>query len=409
MKTTAAQWKKTTIGEIADVTAGFGFPLRFQGKKSGKYPFAKVSDMNSPGNEKYISRAENYLDEEDLTKIKAKPFPVGTIIFPKVGAALLTNKRRLLKVETIVDNNIMGLIPKGAASEFIYYWMLNFDVTSHIGNGAVPSINQGYFRNIQILVPPLDEQIEIAKSLQSIDLEIQRASDAYKKARDLKNALMRRLFTKGIGDNKLKKTEIGEVPAQWKVVPIGEVVDFQEGPGILAKDFRDSGTPLVRLEGLTSASLLTGCNYLDPAMVEKKWSHFNLREGDVLLSSSASLGRVAVVDKEAAGAVAYTGIIRFRPKDNQVLARFIRDFLVSNLFSDQISNQETGSTIKHFGPSHLRQIRFVLPSIEEQKSIIEIVTAVENELECYRRYLTNLRRFKKGLSQDLLTGKRRIV
>src|SRR4051794_32297619 len=91
-----------------------------------------------------------------------------------------------------------------------------------------------------------------------------------------------------------------------------EVIDFQEGPGILAKDFRDTGVPLVRLAGLTGGDLLEGCNYLEPDMVSRTWAHFRLQEGDTLLSTSASLGRVARVSTRGVGAIPYTGIIRLR-------------------------------------------------------------------------------------------------
>ena len=68
----------------------------------------------------------------------------------------------------------------------------------------------------------------------------------------------------------------------WSDLPFSEVIDFQEGPGILAKDFRDEGVPLVRLSGLDrGVSVLEGCNFLDPEMVRTRWDHFRLRGGDV--------------------------------------------------------------------------------------------------------------------------------
>jgi type I restriction enzyme S subunit len=71
----------------------------------------------------------------------------------------------------------------------------------------------------------------------------------------------------------------------WRTWPFQEVIDFQEGPGILAKDFRDEGVPLVRLAGLNrGASVLGGCNFLEPEMVKNHWSHFALQEGDILLN-----------------------------------------------------------------------------------------------------------------------------
>lgn len=97
----------------------------------------------------------------------------------------------------------------------------------------------------------------------------------------------------------------------WAILP--EVVLFQEGPGILKKDFRDEGIPLIRISGLQSDKvLLDGCNYLDPVMVENKWKHFKLELGDIILCTSASIGKASIVGPEAVGAIPYTGQIRFK-------------------------------------------------------------------------------------------------
>ena len=83
---------------------------------------------------------------------------------------------------------------------------------------------------------------------------------------------------------------------EWQERAFEDVIDFREGPGILARDFREHGVPLVRLAGLNrGVSVLEGCDYLDPGAVSARWSHFQLELGDILLSTSASLGRIAVV------------------------------------------------------------------------------------------------------------------
>ena len=86
------------------------------------------------------------------------------------------------------------------------------------------------------------------------------------------------------------------IPNTWTWAMLPEIVFFQEGPGILKKDFREKGIPLIRISGLqTDAVSLDGCNYLDPEMVEKKWAHFKLDKGDVILCTSASIGKASIV------------------------------------------------------------------------------------------------------------------
>jgi type I restriction enzyme S subunit len=168
--------------------------------------------------------------------------------------------------------------------------------------------------------------------------------------------------------------------------PFEEVIDFQEGPGILAKDFRENGVPLIRLSGLKDGkSLLEGCNYLDEDMVSNKWSHFRLHKGDVLLSTSATLGRVAIVDEKAVGSIAYTGIIRMRPRSKQVIPEFIPYLLHSPHFQQQCEAMGVGSVIRHFGPSHLRQMTVRLPEVTEQRAIAHILGTLDDKIELNRR------------------------
>ncbi len=169
--------------------------------------------------------------------------------------------------------------------------------------------------------------------------------------------------------------------AEWQSVPLADALDFQEGPGILAKDFRNAGVPLIRLAGVKQgASILDGCNFLDADMVERKWRHFRLREGDVLLSTSASLGEVAIVDRSGVDAIPYTGLIRFRPASEDVSASYISIALTSATFKQQIEAMGVGSVMRHFGPMHLRQMTIELPPLAAQRAIAEVLGALDDKI-----------------------------
>jgi len=176
------------------------------------------------------------------------------------------------------------------------------------------------------------------------------------------------------------------LPENWAEHPLVEVIDFQEGPGILAKDFRPAGISLIRLSGLErGASVLDGCNFLDPSMVERRWSHFPVQEGDVLLSASACLGRIAVVDSQSAGGIPYTGIIRMRPRVASLDRAFLRYLLESTHFQRQVEAMGAGSVLRHFGPMHLRAMTVILPPLSEQRAITHILGALDDKVELNRR------------------------
>ena len=189
--------------------------------------------------------------------------------------------------------------------------------------------------------------------------------------------------------------------SEWTEKPFEEVIDFREGPGILAKDFREDGIPLVRLAGLSRGnSVLEGCNYLDPKMVAARWDQFRLERGDILLSTSASLGRIAVVGEEGIGAVPYTGIIRMRPKDITVHLPFIRYLLEGPDFQQQCEMVGVGSVIRHFGPMHLKQMTLKIPSLPEQRDITHILGTLDDKLELNRRMNRTLEEMARAIFQD---------
>lgn len=162
-----------------------------------------------------------------------------------------------------------------------------------------------------------------------------------------------------------------KIPENWRWVYISDMSLFQEGPGILAKDFRNSGVPLIRISGMKSDKVsLEGCNYLDENMVKNKWNHFKLDLGDIVISTSASMDKIAEVQEDTVNAILYTGLIRFKMYGN-INKEYFKYFIKSPFYLHQIDEQKAGGTIKHYGPSHLKKMIIPLPPVEEQQRIVE--------------------------------------
>ena len=158
------------LGDISHISAGYGFPKSEQGRLSGEYPFYKVSDMNRPRNRVFLEEAANYLAESDLRRLKITPFPVGSIVFPKIGAAIATNKKRILSVPSLVDNNVAVCIPEGIDAKYLYYWFLEQDLlTVAHDSGAVPSIRKADLEQLDVPMPTVEEQTRIVAILDRFD------------------------------------------------------------------------------------------------------------------------------------------------------------------------------------------------------------------------------------------------
>ena len=196
-------WVETTLGQISKCAGGCAFPDAFQGNKEG-IPFIKVSDMNSQDNEKYIETSNNSVSAEVVDDLRLRIWDRGTVIFPKVGAALLTEKRRILTKKTIFDNNIMGLVPNERdLSEFLFLLMLQIRFSDHVQPGAVPSIKNSIVEAISVLLPSLDEQKRIVTIISELDSFIHCTETSMNRTKALRSGLLSQLLS---GDHEIPTT-----------------------------------------------------------------------------------------------------------------------------------------------------------------------------------------------------------
>jgi len=188
------EWKVVKLSDKAEVVSGFGFPLDYQGKRSGKYPFIKVNDLNLT--QKYAITADNFIDDEDLKALKAEVFPPNTIIFPKIGMAIYLNKFRILKTWGTFDNNIAGVIPKEINPEFLFYYFLGkTDLKQLSGRTTAPSIRKTTLESILIPYPSLPEQQKIAEILSTVDKKLELERNEKTRLERIKQGLMDLLLT----------------------------------------------------------------------------------------------------------------------------------------------------------------------------------------------------------------------
>lgn len=113
-------------------------------------------------------------------------------------------------------------------------------------------------------------------------------------------------------------------------------------------------------------------------------------KGDTVLSTSASLGRIARVAEEAAGAIPYTGIIRMRPASADLDSDYIQFVLADPAFQAQVVAMGSGSVMQHFGPTHLRTMTLRIPPLGEQRAIAELLGALDGKIESNGRVAAGL-------------------
>ncbi|WP_302553382.1 restriction endonuclease subunit S [uncultured Bilophila sp.] len=193
----SGKWQKIALGDICDIIPGYTFPECLQGKIHGLYPFCKVSDISKAVSEHggLLDRALNYVGDDELSILKAKPLPVGTTVFAKIGEALRLNRRAITTVECLIDNNAVGIKAKSKKSTdyFLYTLSQLIDLSEYCG-GAVPSVSKTVLENIAVVIPTCSEQQRITNCLSSLDELIAAQTQKINLLKDHKKGLMQQLF-----------------------------------------------------------------------------------------------------------------------------------------------------------------------------------------------------------------------
>ena len=258
--------------------------------------------------------------------------------------------------------------------------------TSQVG---VPSIAQpvSYLRTILVPVPPLPEQRRIAQVLGTLDDKIELNRRMNETLEEMARAVFKDWFVDfgpvrakmegreaylpeevwKLFPDRLVESELGLVPEGWRVVPLPEITDFREGPGIRHWQYTNSeeGTRFINIRCIQDGDLiLDTANRVHDEEANGKYSHFHLQEWDIVLSASGTLGRSAVVRKAHLPLLLNTSVIRFRPVKEATSFAYLRGYLGSEVFLEEQQVLASGSVQKNFGPTHLKQMKACLPPYE---------------------------------------------
>lgn len=158
------EWAQKRIGDLCTLKSGNSSA---NNSEEGDLPYVKVGDMNIPENNPFITTSSTFVNRDENKK---NILPIGTIVFPKRGGAIYTNKKRITAVEICCDLNIMGVIPsKAILSSYLYHYFLSIDFGKLCNGAAIPQLNNIDIAPLPIGIPPLELQEPFAKKIQAIE------------------------------------------------------------------------------------------------------------------------------------------------------------------------------------------------------------------------------------------------
>jgi type I restriction enzyme S subunit len=346
------------------------------------------------------SRARREIHYNDVLMSTVRPYLKAFTIVPKefhnqicsTGFAVLTCRDRIIPLylfHTLFTKSVMDQCRKMMVG------------------GQYPALSGSHVENLRIPLPPLPEQKKIAEILSTADQAIEKVDEAIDKTQKLKKGLMQDLLTKGIGHREFKETKMGRIPKEWEVKKLGEVIALCQY-GLSSKMSQAGEYPIIKMDDIVNGNVVPDkVKYIN--LDKKKFENFRLEKGDILFNRTNSyelVGRTGIflLDGEYVFA---SYLIRLRPKGEVADSFFLTSYLIFS--NEKLRRLATRAVHQaNINATTLQRVMVLIPPLPEQQKIAEILSTVDERLELLRKRKGRLKRTKKGLMNDLLTGNKRV-
>ncbi|ACE89852.1 probable type I restriction-modification system protein, specificity subunit [Rhizobium etli CIAT 652] len=262
------------------------------------------------------------------------------------------------------------------------------------------------FENMQILVPPMEEQEAIADALSDADALIEGLERLIAKKWLIKQGTMQDLLT--------AKRRLPGYSAEWTMAKLGDFLSFKNGLN-KAKAFFGHGTPIINyMDVFRGGAINEGSIDGLVEVTEAEQSAYGIRNGDVLFTRTSEtpeeIGLAAVADGVLDGTVFSGFVLRGRPKSQALTIAFSKYCFRSGAVRRQIISRATYTTRALTNGRQLSAVDISVPrDADEQNAIAEVLNDMDAEIQALETRLDKARQVKEGMMQNLLTGRIRLV
>lgn len=386
------QIEKYCLRDIAIVSQGFTFSRSYQGKKNLKWNYFKVADIGINPNSKYLTNAINTISDITMEEIGALPFSKGSIVFPRVGAALFNNNKKILAQDGVVDDNVLVLTVTDTSKcwyEFLYYYLQGIPLAKWCNSGLVPVINTKTVLSQMVFLPPLPEQQKIAAILSTQDKVIELKEKLLAQKQQQKKYLMQQLLT--------GKKRLPGFCEKWTRKQLGELFENRV-------EINRSDLGLLAITS-TRGILPRDCLDLKDNSSEDKSKYLRICPGDIGYNTMRMWqGVSAYSEYEGIVSPAYTILAPMEGVYSRYFAYLFKTQSV--IFSFYRFSQGLVDDTRNLKYENFKKISVSIPSkVAEQRAIVQILSTADHEIDLLQKSIEAEKQKKKALMQLLLTGK----
>ena len=405
-------WMIDKLGDLVDIRIG-GTPSRsnnaYWAEKNDGFPWVAISDLK---NQSIIKTTKERITELGINNSNVKLIPFGKVIMSfkltvgkvaKAGINLYTNEA--IAAFFIHNNQVLD-------NDFLLY-ILPSSVNQIKTDQAVKgmTLNKKKLADIPIILPPLPEQKKIADILSTLDQAIQATQKVIDQTEKVKQGLLQELLTKGIGHTEFKQTELGEIPDGWKVVRFGSKVSLMGGYAFSSKDATPYGARWLKIANVSHNSIKWDkISYL-PMKYLESYKEYVLVNGDIVIAMTrpilSKILKIARITERDSSSLLNQRVGKFIFNEDTI-PLFVFYLVQGNQFINNIESKIYGTDPPNISSSMIESFHVAFPTLPEQKQIAEVLSSVDDSIQKAKDKKSQLEQVKKGLMQDLLTGKVRV-
>ena len=410
-----AGWRTMKISDICQILSGSTPKTSEKDYWDGDIPWFTPLDLSKISS-RYVEQSERQITQNGFKACSAQKIPPHSLIMSSrapIGyfAINLEEATTNQGCKTFVCSKEMNV-------DFLYYYLNQYlNEIKRLGSGSTfAEVGKKQLEGLEVTLPTLPEQTKIATILSKVDEELEKVEQIIGQTERLKTGLMQKLLTKGIGHEKFKETELGEIPEEWEVKTFKEsdidIIDGDRGVNYPKKnEFAEQGYCL----------FLSTKNIKNDKFTFKECSFITQEKDELLRKGKLEKFDVILTTRGTVGSVAYfnekvpfenirinSGMLIFRSRIS-VLPEFLYLLLKSPLMKKKYASVSSGSAQPQLPIRSLEQIKIPIPSKQEQEKITSILEASEELVYKSKKQKKTLLKLKKGLMADLLSGKVRVT
>ena len=373
------EWEQRKLGEYVNITSGEA-PSKFE---VGTELYVKVDDLNY--NDKYVVDTQNKVAEHSTIKRVTK----GSVIFPKRGAAIMTNKVRILGIDSYMDTNMMSLSSEKLDSEFLYNIISKEGLYKIADTSTIPQINNKHIEPYEVIIPSLDEQKRIGVYFRSLDHLITLHQRKCDEVKSLKKYMLQKMFPQN--EQKVPEIRFKGFTEAWEQRKFGDVFkeysekNHTELPALTI--IQGGGT--VKREDSDRNLMYDKSNLSNYKMVRKDDFIVHLRSFEGGLEKSSLDGIISPAYHTFHGDVT----------DSRFYYPYFRSYeFIKHKLVPHVYGIRDGRSIDIDG---MKTIEIPYTSIEEQQKIGDYLESIDNLITLHQQKCEELKKIKKFMLQKM--------